>query len=120
MAVNLNPLKDIDGFLGAALVDAESSMVLGTLGGGKNLDLEIASAGNSEVVRAKRKTMQLLQLDDVIEDILISLGEQYHLIRPLAKNGAVFLYLAVQRRNANLAMARVQLRQFEQTLDGQM
>src|SRR5215216_1046854 len=49
-------LKDamtIEGALGVTLVDYESGMSLGSLGGGRDLDLEIASAGNTEVVRAK-------------------------------------------------------------------
>jgi hypothetical protein len=68
---------NIEGALGVALVDWESGMPLGTLGGGKYLDLDLAGAGNTEVVRAKMRTMQSLQLNDVIEDILITLGKQY-------------------------------------------
>lgn len=117
MAISLEALESIDGFIGAVLVDAESSMAMALHGGGGLLDLEVAAAGNSEVVRSKRKTMQALALDDRIEDILISLEKQYHLIRPLEANDTVFLYLALHRSKSNLAMARVQLRQFEKTLD---
>lgn len=117
MAVDLTTLTEIDGFVGACLVDAESSMCLGMAGGNAELDLETAAAGNSEVVKAKRKTMQMLNLKDRIEDILISLGGQYHLIRPLESNDAIFLYLALHRSKANLALARVVLKKFEKTLD---
>jgi hypothetical protein len=65
---------NIEGALGVALVDWESGMPLGTLGGGKYLDLDLAGAGNTEMVRAKMRTMQSLQLNDMIEDILITLG----------------------------------------------
>ncbi len=77
----------IDGALGAALVDYGSGMALGTIGGSKDLDLSVAAAGNTDVVRAKVRTMEMLGLQDEIEDILITLGSQYHLIR-LMKRGA--------------------------------
>ncbi len=117
MAINLDSLQSIDGFIGAAIVDSESGLCLGTLGGGSFLDLEVAAAGNCEVVRAKRKTMASLQLRDRIEDILITLGKHYHLIRPLETNEGVFIYLALNRSQANLAMARVSLREFEKKVD---
>ena len=72
----LKEAMNIEGALGAALVDWESGMPLGTLGGGKYLDLDLAAAGNTEVVRAKMRTMQSLNLNDTIEDILITLAKQ--------------------------------------------
>jgi hypothetical protein len=115
----LKEAMNIEGALGVALVDWESGMPLGTLGGGKYLDLDLAAAGNTEVVRAKMRTMQSLNLNDAIEDILITLTKQYHLIRPLANaDGAhnLFLYVALDRSKANLALARHQLRRIENDL----
>lgn len=106
----------IEGALGVALVDWESGMPLGTLGGGKYLDLELASAGNTEVIRAKMRTLESLRLDDSVEDILITLTKQYHLIRLLRNaNGAhnLFLYLVLDRPKANLALARHHLKRIE-------
>ncbi|GGQ03239.1 hypothetical protein [Streptomyces roseolilacinus] len=109
----------IDGALGAALVDYTSGMALGAIGGGKDLDLTVAAAGNTDVVRAKVRTMEMLGLQDDIEDILITLGTQYHLIRLLKGRGAngLFLYLALDKNRANLAMARHQLKKIESELE---
>jgi hypothetical protein len=115
----LKEAMTIDGALGVSLVDWDSGMALGSLGGGKYLDLEVAAAGNTEVIRAKMRTMESLRLNDSIEDILITLGKQYHLIR-LLKNShneqGLFLYLVLDRGKANLALARHNLRRIEADL----
>ncbi|MBT2438555.1 hypothetical protein J7E93_00110 [Streptomyces sp. ISL-36] len=109
----------IDGAIGAALVDYTSGMALGTIGGSKELDLNVAAAGNTDVVRAKVRAMEMLGLSDEIEDILITLGGQYHLIRLLKGRGTngLFLYLALDKERANLAMARHQLKRIESELE---
>ncbi|GAA4058493.1 MULTISPECIES: hypothetical protein [Actinomadura] len=104
----------IDGALGAALVDYDSGMALGTAGGG-DLDMEVAAAGSTEVVRAKKRTLESLRISDSIEDVLITLDHQYHLIRLLAHGAGsrLFLYLVLDRERANLALARHHLRRIE-------
>ena len=115
MAVDFGPLVEQAGFIGACVVDSTTGMVMATEGGGR-LNMELAAAGNTEVVRAKRRTIAALNLKDAIEDILISLGTQYHLIRPLRSNEAIFVYVALDRRMANLALARLAMQKVEQTL----
>lgn len=114
----LKEAMNIPGAVGATLVDYESGMSLGSLGGGDWLDLDIAAAGNTEVVRAKLRVMSSLGLDDSIEDILITLHRQYHVIRPLSARGnsTLFLYLVLDRERANLALARHSLRRIETSL----
>jgi hypothetical protein len=115
----LKEAMNIDGAVGVSLVDWESGMSLGAIGGGKYLDLDVAAAGNTEVIRAKMRTMQSLRLDDTIEDILITLGKQYHLIRLLKSarsDQGLFLYLVLDRDRANLALARHNLKRIEADL----
>jgi len=95
--------REIPGFLGASLVDHTSGMALGTLG--NSIDVDLASAGNTEVVRAKLRVMQELGIKGNIVDILITLEEQQHLIRPVGDR--LFLYLAIERLRGNLGMARL-------------
>jgi len=79
-----------------------------------NFPIEVAAAANTQVVQAKLKAMDAIDLgDDHIEDILITLGSQYHLIRPLASNREIFIYVALERSRANLAMARIDLKKLE-------
>lgn len=100
----LDELMEVDGAMCAAVVDSSSGMMLGSIGSG--VDLEVAAAGNTEVVRAKMKTMRALGLNDVIEDILITLGKHYHIIRPASRKDGVFIYFVLDKQRSNLAMAR--------------
>ena len=112
---SLAQILAIDGAIAAAIVDSSSGMVLGSSGSG--LDIELAAAGNTEVVRAKRKIMASLNLKDDIDDILITLGKQYHIIRPLAKKDDVFIYVVLDKSKANLALARRKVLEVELLLD---
>jgi len=112
----LTQLMGIAGAIGVCVVDSNSGMMLASAGGGA-FNLEVAAAGNTEVVRSKRKTMTSLKLDDGIEDILITLGKQYHIIRPMATNDHLFLYLVLDKTQANLAMARHLLTEAEKILE---
>ncbi|MBP6599022.1 MAG: hypothetical protein KA216_06175 [Giesbergeria sp.] len=111
---SLEQLMSADAALCAALVDSSSGMLLGSAGSG--LDMELAAAGNTEVVRAKYKTMALLGLNDAIDDILITLGTQYHIIRPVSSQAGLFLYLVLDKKG-NLALARRKMQDVEQKLE---
>ena len=116
MALTIGTISEIDGFIGGAVIDSESGMIVASEGGG-NFDLEVAGAAQSQVVKAELAAMAKLGLKDTIEDVLITLGKQYHLVRPLAKNPQVFLYLVLDKKQASLALARIALKKIEGTLD---
>lgn len=111
---SLDALMALDGAMACALVDGNSGMLLGKAGSG--VDLDVAAAGNTEVVRSKMKTMAALGINDRIEDILITLGKQYHIIRPFAAMPGLFLYLVLDKTRSNLAMSRIKTQAIEATL----
>lgn len=109
---SIKQLLAIEGATGAAVVDYSSGMALAQ-GGNPGFDLGVAAAGgNSNVVSAKLRTMAELSVDSDIEDILITLGTQYHLINVLNSSGSrgLFVYLVLDRTYANLALARHKLK----------
>lgn len=98
-------IRDADGSLVALLGDSESGMLLASAGSG--LDVDVAAAGATEFMRAKLRAARALGLQDSIEDILVTLESQYLIIRPLSSKPDVFIYLALERSKANLALARM-------------
>lgn len=111
----LEELMTLDGAMGGCIVDYMSGMVLGMTGGG--VDLELAAAGNSQVVKAKVATMQSLGIKGEIEDMLITLESQLHIIRPTAKHEDLFIYLVLDKSKANLALARRKVQAVENKLE---
>jgi hypothetical protein len=117
----LQEALELDGALGAALGDWKSGMCLGHVGLNTAVfplaSLETAIALNTEVVRAKMKAIQALKMEGKIEDILITLTDQYHLIRMTQFIEGLFFYLALDREKGNLALARIKLAQIERKLN---
>ena len=97
--------SEIPGFIAAALVDIESGMTLGVKSLRPDFDLAAASAYNSEMVKQKQKIMRALSLKTTLEDMLITLGDQIHLIKLVTPT--TFIYLAADRASTNLAIVRV-------------
>ncbi|WP_046243609.1 hypothetical protein [Hymenobacter terrenus] len=103
-------LNDLPGLMAVAVVDATSGMSLASHSNTPAINPDTAAAYNTEVVKQKQKAMAALKLQgEIIEDILITLTTQIHLIK-LANNGTKFIYLVVSSRDTNLAIARDVLR----------
>ena len=96
---------DVSGVIATAVVDLESGMTLAAKSNRPEFDLAVASAYNSELVKQKMKIMRALNLKSSLEDMLLTLTDQFHLIRFLP-GGTSFLYLAADRSGTNLAILR--------------
>ena len=105
-----NILTDLPQLMAVAVVDATSGMSLASHSNSPSINPDTAAAYNTEVVKQKQKAMAALKLSgETIEDILISLTNQLHLIK-LSTTGTKFIYLVVNMRDTNLAVAREVLR----------
>ena len=106
-----NILNDLPQTLAVAVVEVSSGMCLASHSNSPSLNPETAAAYNTEVVKQKQKAMAALKLTgEKIDDILITLTNQIHLIN-LLDDGKKFIYLAVTSRDTNLSIARDVLRQ---------
>jgi hypothetical protein len=97
--------SDVTGVIATAVVDLESGMTLAAKSNRPEFDLAVASAYNSELVKQKMKIMRALNLKSALEDMLLTLTDQIHLIKFLP-GGTSFLYLAADRSGTNLAILR--------------
>ncbi|QNH62611.1 hypothetical protein [Hymenobacter sediminicola] len=103
-------ITDLPGLVAIAVVDINSGMSLASHSNSPALNPDTAAAYNTEVVKQKQKAMAALKLSgESIQDILISLSNQLHLIK-LNESGTKFIYLVVNSRDTNLAIAREVLR----------
>ncbi|HEX2874533.1 MAG TPA: hypothetical protein VHP33_24940 [Polyangiaceae bacterium] len=105
---------DANGFIAASLVDLDSGMTLAIKAARSDFDLTAASAYNSELVKQKLKIMRTLGLTGTIEDMLITLTDQIHLIKLVGPN--TFLYLAVDKKQSNIALVRSAVNKHASTL----
>ena len=108
-------ITDLPSLVAVAVVDITSGMALASHSNSPTINPETAAAYNTEVVKQKQKAMSALKLSgENIEDILITLTNQFHLIK-LAGNK--FIYLVVNSRETNLAIAREVLRSSAENLN---
>lgn len=109
-------LSDLPNLVAVAVVDTTSGMTLASHSNSPTLNPETAAAYNTEVVKQKQKAMSALKLKgEVIDDILITLTTQSHLLK-IVDEGRKFIYLVVNSRETNLAIAREVTRSAAQLL----
>ncbi len=113
---SLQTIMEIEGAIGAAIIDHDSAVTLGTIGG-RTLDMELAGVGNTKVTLMILGALDDMGRSETPEDVLVTLGQQYHLTRFSAEHETIFTYLILDREEANLALARRRLAQVEEALD---
>lgn len=115
--VFLNEMKtNVNGFIAVAVTEIESGLSFGNLTIDPGFDPELAAAYNLEVVKAKLSAVKALNLNQDIEDILITLSNQIHII-DISPNKKFMIYLAADSSKANLGITRAILRKHKLELE---
>ena len=105
-------VAELPDFLTVAVVAGDSGQILaGQWAGHSGGAVEVAAA-NAEIVQQARQCIEALGLapTEQLEDIVITLRRQLHLLQLLPQPGWL-LYLAIRTQDTNLALARTVLRQ---------
>ena len=118
ITVFMNEMKaNVNGLIAVAVTEIETGLSFGSLSLDKSFDVELASAYNLEVVKAKLKAIDALELgSNDIEDILITLTEQIHII-DISPSKTFMIYLAADKSKSNLGMTRALLRKYKGELE---
>jgi len=102
-------MSTIPGAIAACVAEIESGMALASKSNSSDLEPELAAAYNAEVIKQKMKAKKALGIEDKnIEDILITLTDQFHVLTIVPGN-QYFIYVATTK-DSNLAIIRATLR----------
>lgn len=113
----VSTLSALDGVIAVAIVDYESGMIMASQINQEGFDLEVFAASGSNIIGAKKRTIAMLDNDDYIHDIVISMTSQYHLLCPCSQqNNNMFIYMVLNRETANLSSCRRTLFQAEKVI----
>lgn len=115
--VFLNEMKtNVNGFIAIAVTEIETGLSFANLSLDPSFDPELAAAYNLEVIKAKLNAVKALNLNQDIEDILITLSTQIHII-DISPNKKFMIYLAADSTKANLGMTRAILKKHKLELE---
>ncbi|MDO7844909.1 hypothetical protein Q5H92_00960 [Hymenobacter sp. M29] len=99
-------LVDLPALTTIAVVEVTTANCLAHFSRSRGFDPVATAAHHAETVRQQQQALATLpKRGERLEDILIPLRKQLHLIR-LSKNGQWFVYLAVKAQDTSLALAR--------------
>ncbi|MFJ9694416.1 hypothetical protein [Kitasatospora sp. NPDC101183] len=117
----LSGAMTIAGARAASLVDWGSGLALGSLGQSPTGEHETSAAEATDLVRAAVESRTFTAAEDAgapLEDIIVTAGRSYHLIRfvDTVFDNRLVLHLWLDRSEGNLAAARFRLQALAEDL----
>lgn len=112
----IKTIMDLDGVLAASIVDISTGMPIAQ-DSKSNVDVESYCAYMVEVVKSHKKFLNKLNIKDKIEDIVINLNNNYHIVTFVLKQDNLFIYVILDKENSNLGMTRIVLGKIEEELN---
>lgn len=111
--------SNVPGFIAVSVTEVATGVCYVSLSEKSDFDPELASAYNLEVVKAKYKAIEALGLKSKLQDIIITLSDQLHMI-DVSDNGEYFIYLAVDSSSANLGTTRALLKKYKKNIASEL
>ena len=101
--LNENLKKNIAGYKAMAIGDINSGETLFAESLDAKFDIELAAACNLEVIKAKLKAIETLELTESIDKIVINLSKDIHII-DITESKQYFIYLALDASKTTIGL----------------
>ncbi|NHN25131.1 hypothetical protein FIA58_005505 [Flavobacterium jejuense] len=111
--------KNVSGYIAVAVTEIKSGISYYSDSVLADFDPELAAAYNLEVVKAKLKAIEALNLNQSIDNIMITLTSQLHIV-DVSDDNQYFIYLAVDSTKSNLGMTKALLNKYKNSLSGKL
>jgi predicted regulator of Ras-like GTPase activity (Roadblock/LC7/MglB family) len=106
-----------DGVLGCAIAQEDGRVIAGELRGAHGeLDLDRAAQALAAALRAQQQALAELDGSDPVDELVTSAGTRQYVLRPIKRHGGLFVFAALTRAAANLALVRLRLGEAEKQL----
>lgn len=103
-----NIFKEMHGFVALSIIDVKSGNIFYSKQNSTNFDIENASKFALEIVRAQLNSNDYLKLNQNIDDITITLTNQFQFLK-ISDNNNYIIYLVADSSKANLAFTKALL-----------
>lgn len=116
-AFALPDLMQLEGMLGCAVVDGRTGSVIAREG--TQVDLELAAAAATEVMRAHRRALRHFghhSPSEHVDEVLVTVGSRYHVMRSVIAHADFFVLALLDKPRSNLALARFRIMEAQQSL----
>jgi predicted regulator of Ras-like GTPase activity (Roadblock/LC7/MglB family) len=109
----LERVLEIDGVVAASLLESTTGLVLASARVSEVVDPSLVASAATDIVRLLGDMAARLGLEDELEDVVVTLRGRYHILRLVGGllPEPVILVATLERPEANLAMAHLELRE---------
>jgi hypothetical protein len=113
----IQDLMQVDGLIYVAIADVRRGNVFA--GSGYGPDIDRAAQAGSDILRAHRDSLRSLghwKPNEPVEEILVTAGTRYHILRVLPAHPEYFLLAVLDKLRSNLAITRFRVMETIQAL----
>lgn len=110
---------NVPGYIGVCVAEMSTGDPLISDSIDPEFDPALASAYNVQIIKEKRKAIDILNLNQELKDIQFNLDSHIHLIN-IFPSGNYFIYIAIDESKSNLAITRTLLKKYKAAIQDEL